>query len=64
MLTNPLITAVAEQHRGDLITQTGPGSWPAPAATADPAGPSRSSRPRRISDLLRIRTGKKVRHGN
>jgi hypothetical protein len=47
MLTNPLNTAVAEQHRRDLITQA-----------------SRSSRPRRLADLLRTRAGKKVRHGN
>jgi hypothetical protein len=81
MLTSPLITAVAEQHRRDLMTQTGPASWAAPPATADPADPSRSSRPRRLADLVRtlertvrqrplpsygtrMRTGKKVRHGN
>ncbi len=53
MLTNPLISAVAEQHRRDLITQAGPGSWPAPPEPADAAGPSRSSQPDRLADLMR-----------
>jgi hypothetical protein len=41
---DPLITSVAKQHRRDIMTQ---------AATADPADPGRSSRPRWLAGLLR-----------
>ena len=60
MLTNPLITAVAEQHRRDLMTQAGLGSWPAPHAATRLAGPTGCSRPRRLADSSRTlnRTGR------
>jgi hypothetical protein len=52
MFMNPAITtAVAEQHRRDLITQAGAYRLARAARNCRPTQPGRSSRPRRLTGL-------------